>query len=236
VRGADARRSSPRASRRRGSLVSFNGKTFDLPLLRSRFVMARDARAAGAPAPRPPPRRPAHLPRAGGAVPLTTLERDVLGFARVGRHRRRGRARALPALPARGRVARPAARPRGRGTTRGTSPRSPRSRPSSAPALEGADAEGALRSPRPPRRRAHHLARRGPPTAPSPSPTRSREHPAVTMRLARDAHLLAAASRTAGRTIRRVAHVARLLEALALCARRRRAAPRARALLRARAG
>lgn len=67
-----------------GSLVTFNGRTFDLPLLRSRFVMARVA----------PPAEPPHLDllhvarRIYGSrverCALTTLERDVLGFARVG--------------------------------------------------------------------------------------------------------------------------------------------------------
>ena len=67
-----------------GSLVTFHGRTFDLPLLRSRFVMARVA----------PPAEPPHLDllhvarRIYGArverCALTTLERDVLGFARVG--------------------------------------------------------------------------------------------------------------------------------------------------------
>jgi len=67
-----------------GSLVTFNGRSFDLPLLRSRFVMARV----------PPPAEPPHLDllhvarRIYGArvarCALTALERDVLGFARVG--------------------------------------------------------------------------------------------------------------------------------------------------------
>jgi uncharacterized protein YprB with RNaseH-like and TPR domain len=64
------------------ALVTYNGKAFDLPLLRSRFVMAR----------RSPPREPPHLDlvhaarRIYGArvdeCRLTTLERDVLGFVR----------------------------------------------------------------------------------------------------------------------------------------------------------
>lgn len=65
------------------ALVTFNGKAFDLPLLRARFVMAR----------LPPPREPPHLdllhlarrvygPRVEGCR-LTTLEREVLGFARM---------------------------------------------------------------------------------------------------------------------------------------------------------
>lgn len=67
-----------------GSLVTFNGRTFDLPLLRSRFVMARVK----------PPVEPPHLDllhaarRIYGArverCALTTIERDVLGFERVG--------------------------------------------------------------------------------------------------------------------------------------------------------
>jgi uncharacterized protein YprB with RNaseH-like and TPR domain len=67
-----------------GALVTYNGRTFDLPLLRSRFVMARVA----------PPVEPPHLDllhvarRIYGArverCNLTTLERDVLGFERVG--------------------------------------------------------------------------------------------------------------------------------------------------------
>jgi uncharacterized protein YprB with RNaseH-like and TPR domain len=63
-------------------LVTFNGKSFDLPLLRTRFVMARLE----------PPREPPHLdlvhvarrvhkPR-GVECKLTTIEREVLGFAR----------------------------------------------------------------------------------------------------------------------------------------------------------
>jgi hypothetical protein len=68
-------------------LVTFNGKAFDLPLLRTRFVMARLA----------PPAEPPHLDLLHVArrvhrdrsktVPqacrLTALERDVLGFERV---------------------------------------------------------------------------------------------------------------------------------------------------------
>ncbi len=67
-----------------GSLVTFNGRTFDMPLLRSRFVMARVK----------PPAEPPHLDllhiarRIYGArverCSLTTLERDVLGFEREG--------------------------------------------------------------------------------------------------------------------------------------------------------
>jgi hypothetical protein len=63
-------------------LVTFNGKSFDLPLLRTRFVMARLE----------PPREPPHLdlvhlarrvhkPR-GIECKLTSIEREVLGFAR----------------------------------------------------------------------------------------------------------------------------------------------------------
>jgi uncharacterized protein YprB with RNaseH-like and TPR domain len=64
-------------------LVTFNGKSFDLPLLRTRFVMARLE------APREPPHldllhvaRRLHKPR-GVECKLTTIERDVLGFERV---------------------------------------------------------------------------------------------------------------------------------------------------------
>jgi hypothetical protein len=65
-------------------LVTFNGKSFDMPLLRTRFVMAR----------MPPPVEPPHLdlvhvarrlhkPR-GLACKLTSLERTILGFEREG--------------------------------------------------------------------------------------------------------------------------------------------------------
>jgi uncharacterized protein YprB with RNaseH-like and TPR domain len=71
---------------RASMLVTFNGKSFDMPLLRTRFVMARIA----------PPREPPHLDllhvarrvhaqRAKGsrqACRLVALERDVLGFER----------------------------------------------------------------------------------------------------------------------------------------------------------
>jgi len=63
-------------------LVTFNGKSFDLPLLRTRFVMARIA----------PPRELPHLDlvhvarrlhkRRGLECKLTSLERDLLGFVR----------------------------------------------------------------------------------------------------------------------------------------------------------
>jgi hypothetical protein len=66
------------------ALVTYNGKAFDLPLLRARYVMARMT----------PPREPPHLDlvhvarRIYGArvaeCRLTTLERDVLGFVREG--------------------------------------------------------------------------------------------------------------------------------------------------------
>jgi uncharacterized protein len=66
------------------ALVTFNGRTFDLPLLRSRFVMARVA----------PPAEPPHLDllhvarRIYGSrverCTLVGLERDVLGFERIG--------------------------------------------------------------------------------------------------------------------------------------------------------
>ncbi len=67
-----------------GSLVTFNGRSFDLPLLRARFVMARVA-----PPPEPPHLDLLHVARRiyGARVErctLTALERDVLGFARVG--------------------------------------------------------------------------------------------------------------------------------------------------------
>jgi uncharacterized protein len=68
-------------------LVTFNGKSFDLPLLRTRFVMAGLA----------PPGEPPHLDllhvarrvhkersrRSAGACRLVALERDILGFERV---------------------------------------------------------------------------------------------------------------------------------------------------------
>jgi hypothetical protein len=68
-------------------LVTFNGKTFDLPLLRTRFVMAGMA----------PPSEPPHLDllhvarrvhkersrRSAGACRLVALERDILGFERI---------------------------------------------------------------------------------------------------------------------------------------------------------
>ncbi len=68
-------------------LVTFNGKTFDMPLLRTRFVMASMT----------PPTEPPHLDllhvarrvhkersrRSAGACRLVALERDILGFERV---------------------------------------------------------------------------------------------------------------------------------------------------------
>jgi uncharacterized protein YprB with RNaseH-like and TPR domain len=68
-------------------LVTFNGKSFDMPLLRTRFVMSGLA----------PPAEPPHLDllhvarrvhkdrcrRNAGACRLVALERDVLGFVRV---------------------------------------------------------------------------------------------------------------------------------------------------------
>lgn len=63
-------------------LVTFNGKSFDMPLLRTRFAMARMT------APVEPPHldllhvaRRLHKPR-GVACNLTSIERDVLGFER----------------------------------------------------------------------------------------------------------------------------------------------------------
>jgi hypothetical protein len=65
-------------------LVTFNGKSFDVPLLRTRFAMAR------MPWPDEPPHldlvhvaRRVHRSR-GIECRLTTLEREVLGFERVG--------------------------------------------------------------------------------------------------------------------------------------------------------
>jgi uncharacterized protein YprB with RNaseH-like and TPR domain len=68
-------------------LVTFNGKSFDLPLLRTRFVMA------GMAAPGEPPHldllhvaRRIHKERSrrsAGACRLVALERDVLGFERI---------------------------------------------------------------------------------------------------------------------------------------------------------
>ncbi|HEX8794923.1 MAG TPA: ribonuclease H-like domain-containing protein [Polyangiaceae bacterium] len=64
-------------------LVTFNGKTFDMPLIRTRFVMAR----MGAPA--SPPHldllhvaRRVHRERSGLGCRLVHIERDVLGFVR----------------------------------------------------------------------------------------------------------------------------------------------------------
>ena len=68
-------------------LVTFNGKSFDMPLLRTRFVMACLA----------PPAEPPHLDllhvarrvhkgrtrRSAGACRLVVLERDILGFERI---------------------------------------------------------------------------------------------------------------------------------------------------------
>ncbi len=73
------------AERVRGAsmLVTFNGKAFDMPLLRARYVMARME------APIEPPHldlvhvaRRLHKPR-GVECKLTTLERTLLGFERV---------------------------------------------------------------------------------------------------------------------------------------------------------
>lgn len=65
-------------------LVTFNGKSFDIPLLRTRFVMARVA------APAEPPHldllhvaRRVHGKRVRQGCSLVAIERDVLGFERV---------------------------------------------------------------------------------------------------------------------------------------------------------
>jgi hypothetical protein len=64
-------------------IVTFNGKSFDMPLLRTRFVMARMD------SPVTPPHldllhvaRRVHRERAGLGCRLVTIERDVLGFVR----------------------------------------------------------------------------------------------------------------------------------------------------------
>jgi uncharacterized protein YprB with RNaseH-like and TPR domain len=65
-------------------LVTFNGKSFDMPLLRTRFAMARME-----PPPSPPHldllhvARRVHGKRLGQGCRLVVLERDVLGFQRV---------------------------------------------------------------------------------------------------------------------------------------------------------
>jgi uncharacterized protein YprB with RNaseH-like and TPR domain len=65
-------------------LVTYNGKSFDMPLLRTRFAMAR------MPAPVSPPHldllhvaRRVHARRPGKGCRLVALERDVLGFERI---------------------------------------------------------------------------------------------------------------------------------------------------------
>lgn len=65
-------------------LVTFNGKSFDLPLLRTRFTMARLAWPV-----EPPHLDLVHVARRlhkvrGIECRLTTIEREVLGFERVG--------------------------------------------------------------------------------------------------------------------------------------------------------
>jgi hypothetical protein len=72
---------------RASMLVTFNGKSFDLPLLRTRFVMA------GMKAPAEPPHldllhvaRRVHKERtrrSAGACKLTAIEREILGFERI---------------------------------------------------------------------------------------------------------------------------------------------------------
>ncbi len=69
---------------RASMLVTFNGKSFDMPLLRARFVMARME------APPAPPHldllhvaRRVHAGRLGRGCRLVALERDVLGFERI---------------------------------------------------------------------------------------------------------------------------------------------------------
>jgi uncharacterized protein YprB with RNaseH-like and TPR domain len=64
-------------------IVTFNGKSFDMPLLRTRFVMARME------LPATPPHldllhvaRRVHRERSGLGCRLVTIERDVLGFVR----------------------------------------------------------------------------------------------------------------------------------------------------------
>jgi hypothetical protein len=64
-------------------IVTFNGKSFDMPLLRTRFVMARMD------TPAEPPHldllhvaRRVHRERAGLGCRLVAIERDVLGFVR----------------------------------------------------------------------------------------------------------------------------------------------------------
>jgi uncharacterized protein YprB with RNaseH-like and TPR domain len=63
-------------------LVTFNGKSFDMPLLRTRFVLARQSIGV-----EPPHLDLVHVARRihrarGGAFRLVRLERDVLGFER----------------------------------------------------------------------------------------------------------------------------------------------------------
>jgi hypothetical protein len=82
------------ASRMRGAsmIVSFNGKSFDLPLLRTRFVMARIDAPSEPPhldlvhvarrLHRPRTRASAHSGAETWSCKLTTIERMILGFER----------------------------------------------------------------------------------------------------------------------------------------------------------
>jgi uncharacterized protein YprB with RNaseH-like and TPR domain len=70
--------------RQASMIVTFNGKSFDMPLLRTRYVMAR------MPLPTEPPHldllhvaRRVHKKRMRSGCRLVAIERDVLGFERV---------------------------------------------------------------------------------------------------------------------------------------------------------